>query len=926
MAQNVTNTGDLMNLTHEEQLEVKRLLCAHHDAIQETFSREITVTRTVNHDEHSSTRNLIQTENTKAVSTLLTELPKATHTYFTTEQDRERFLRSLDFPEIDARQEDISDIHTKTFEWIFDESDRAMRPWDNFVNWLKCADSIYWINGKAGSGKSTLMNFICCDERTKTFLGSWRPGVVVLKFFFWRAGSPLQRSICGLLRSFLYQLLSSDKRLADQLLTSNPELRRKDLNAHWSEKLLHKLFETSIHLHQSPICIFLDGIDEFDPDEGNLLELIQYWDSITDVKLCVSSRPEDLESFFRDRPRLRLQDLTRGDIAKLVNDLLLENTDVRNISRRENKPIHLLTDAILRDAEGVFLWVSLVTKSFLRGIKNQDSWSQLRQRLEAFPKGLYDLYRHMWSRLNEDEPLYRKEAALWFRIALSGVEHFRSGQHSLFHSVTAASTEFQAQILEADTLPPLQKIVEECTFQRRRLPLISAGLLEVRDRVPESNLFSGGDWAKPASCRLLGFLADERNDNWSVQQRESWKNIAHIHRTTDVSFIHRSAVDFLSKTAEGKLILSAEPEPNITIFCRMVGADLVLRSLHVEVLNKGYFDDVFSNFNRLVEKVGSKTNVKSNSELSAVDIPETLYAQGMKIVTEAVDLEDPCRWFQILPSTGPRICEERDFLSLAFSHSSTLSLSQWIIDQVRNTSFPDRSCFLGCAATNGRLDGVRIMLENGADPNLDCRLSTSRLNSWNAFLSSLWEKFLVWGSPPDDDLNIAHEFLNHGADLDEIVLFTVDKDGFTWCETLIVGVRRFLESGILITVSAAQLLKAISNSLHQRLEPLELCWTRTILFGDNRQFWKPKNQKASEILTNIIESRREMRSDAWELLQFESIIETLGNFATPLTHKEAFEYLGLENARPAARREWLREYFEKFANLDRKDNDNDEMG
>lgn len=76
---------------------------------------------------------------------------------------------SLKFKMINAREEEIRDAHASTFNWIFDPSGKPLSGiiqssrfgksrWDNFVEWLEYGTGIYWINGKAGSGKSTVSN------------------------------------------------------------------------------------------------------------------------------------------------------------------------------------------------------------------------------------------------------------------------------------------------------------------------------------------------------------------------------------------------------------------------------------------------------------------------------------------------------------------------------------------------------------------------------------------------------------------------------------------------------------------------------------------------------------------------------------------------------------------------------------------------
>ena len=47
------------------------------------------------------------------------------------------------------------------------------RVWHNFSKWLREHGDLYWMNGKAGLGKSALIRHICDNEITYKFLKSW---------------------------------------------------------------------------------------------------------------------------------------------------------------------------------------------------------------------------------------------------------------------------------------------------------------------------------------------------------------------------------------------------------------------------------------------------------------------------------------------------------------------------------------------------------------------------------------------------------------------------------------------------------------------------------------------------------------------------------------------------------------------------------
>ena len=79
-------------------------------------------------------------------------------------------LDSLRFDTINARQENIADSFGDTFKWVFDRSQEATGPWTNFAKWSETDDGIYWINGKAGSGKSTVSEYTNFDTRISEWI------------------------------------------------------------------------------------------------------------------------------------------------------------------------------------------------------------------------------------------------------------------------------------------------------------------------------------------------------------------------------------------------------------------------------------------------------------------------------------------------------------------------------------------------------------------------------------------------------------------------------------------------------------------------------------------------------------------------------------------------------------------------------------
>ena len=121
-----------------------------------------------------------------------------------------RILDALHFRSIVERRTTISKAHQRTFKWIHDDRVSQTCPWDNLPEWLRTGRGCYWINGKAGSGKSTLMKYVLENQRTTEALQQWSCSseLVVASFFFWYAGTPLQKSQIGLLRALLLDVLN----------------------------------------------------------------------------------------------------------------------------------------------------------------------------------------------------------------------------------------------------------------------------------------------------------------------------------------------------------------------------------------------------------------------------------------------------------------------------------------------------------------------------------------------------------------------------------------------------------------------------------------------------------------------------------------------------------------------------------------------
>ncbi|KAL7937859.1 hypothetical protein V8C35DRAFT_290115 [Trichoderma chlorosporum] len=127
--------------------------------------------------------------------------------------DYEVLLSRLHAPERDRRLEQIEKTFSHTFDWIFDDRSAGLS------KWLQDGQGVFWISGKPGSGKSTLMKLIVNDPRTGELLNRWtsKATMITAHFFFHHRGSPVQKSLSGLLRSILSQILEHKPELQQHL-------------------------------------------------------------------------------------------------------------------------------------------------------------------------------------------------------------------------------------------------------------------------------------------------------------------------------------------------------------------------------------------------------------------------------------------------------------------------------------------------------------------------------------------------------------------------------------------------------------------------------------------------------------------------------------------------------------------------------------
>jgi hypothetical protein len=463
------------------------------------------------------------------------------------------FRSSLWYPTMEERERGIWSPHKGTLDWVFQDSpaDKTV-PWDDFNQFVREGCGTYWITGKAGSGKSTLMKYINANPKLDDALAEWAAGREIFKasFYFYYLGTDMQKSEIGLLRSLVLTLLSTssshqhkpepvfwrdeEQRFFTHLGSQNLALDTARIKIAFPERFesmqlsskrpasfepsrnellvaLNRIFQ---HSPGARFFLSIDGLDEYDaasPEMSDLAEILKAICQRENVKAVVSSRPWAVfEDAFAASPRLRLHHLTHDDISFYVGDKMRNDCRMQRLLRSHPDDSNALMEEIVEASAGVFLWVRLVVRSLLEGLVNRDSVADLQLRLRNLPTDLDELYRVMLKRVPAP---YRRQTSKLLELAYYGTRD----QWNL----SLLGLHFALELGEEDVL---------------RAP--------VEPLSPEESDWATASMERILQSRCLGFVEVVSMDTtwlaYGPDVFDAWSK-----RVNAVRFIHRSAVEFL---------------------------------------------------------------------------------------------------------------------------------------------------------------------------------------------------------------------------------------------------------------------------------------------------------------------------------------------------------------------------------------------
>lgn len=354
-----------------------------------------------------------------------------------------QIIKSLYFPELKRRESDIIAAHIKTEKWLY------VRNRTTFPEWLENGKGIYWIQGlvcqllkidmpgghgdesanqstlflggdhisQAGSGKPTLMKFICHNPQTFACLNFWAGNSVVntANFFFWNQGHTMQKSLHGLVQSLLYQILRKMPGLIPEICGAHAEYEAWEFAA-LKEMIRRLLKRTSL---STKFCFFIDGLDEYNGDVQDVVEVLQSLVKPRHIKICASSRPWPAfeDAFANTDNTLAVQDFTKEDMKLFVRDTIAVNSNLQRLASRDPSYEKIIIEIAAR-ARGVWLWVFLVSRDLKRALDSEEEYTTLENILNGFPPDLSTYFEVILQRVG---PVYRKEMARIFLLTMGAV-------------------------------------------------------------------------------------------------------------------------------------------------------------------------------------------------------------------------------------------------------------------------------------------------------------------------------------------------------------------------------------------------------------------------------------------------------------------------------------------------------------------------
>ena len=244
--------------------------------------------------------------------------------------------------------------------------DTRVKVLDEITKWSneRVEPHIFWVNGMAGVGKSTIARTVA-----RTLAGAGRLGA---SFFFSRGGGDLGNA-SKIFTTLAFQLskVSSDlKRHICEAVKQHPDIAEKTPRDQLEQLIFRPVSRLKEDSFPFPIIFVLDALDECDGDKDiqQILQLFTEEWAVrpAQLRILVTSRPETpIRLGFRNIPEFLHYDLVLHDIPRHVVD-----HDISIYFQQELKNIEVPGhdfQLLIEKACGLFIWAATACRYIKSG-------------------------------------------------------------------------------------------------------------------------------------------------------------------------------------------------------------------------------------------------------------------------------------------------------------------------------------------------------------------------------------------------------------------------------------------------------------------------------------------------------------------------------------------------------------------------------
>lgn len=242
---------------------------------------------------------------------------------------------------------------------------------EEIYNWADGRDCIFWLNGLAGTGKSTIARTVARKYYNQKRLGA--------SFFFLRGGGDVGHAgkfVTSIARQLASSIPSLDQHIYNAL-AERRDIASQSLRDQWHQLILTPMSKLDGNVSPSSYVLVIDALDECDNDKhiSTIIDLLTEARSLKMVRLRVflTSRGEVAIRKRFERLETEYQDFALHNISSSIVDqdiFLFLGSNLKLIGQEKSLDIGWPGEEAIRQliqkAGGLFIWAATACR-FVEG-------------------------------------------------------------------------------------------------------------------------------------------------------------------------------------------------------------------------------------------------------------------------------------------------------------------------------------------------------------------------------------------------------------------------------------------------------------------------------------------------------------------------------------------------------------------------------